>query len=344
MTDATILIPTFRHASLVPFSVRSALDQSDVSVEVFVVGDGVEDQTRDALRSFENDSRFRFFDYPKSPRHGEPYRHEVLQEARGRIVCYLADDDLLLRNHAAEMCRLLEDADFAHGPATSVGTGGELRYHPFDVGQPALVEIARTADVSLGLTGCAHTLEAYRRLPNGWRTTPPGIYSDHYMWLQWFDLPGFRGVGGRRPTHLVFPDPEWAQLPEPERASALADWFDRSRAQGFAQELERMLGAATRSAAGNFFGHAQILERRLATAESALEEAESALQVAASELEATRTALEATTTELQTVRSALLRTEATLAAIESTRTWRLRGRLRSVSLLRALLARHRAAG
>ncbi len=39
MTDATILIPTFRHAALLPFSLRSALNQDDVEIEVFVVGD-----------------------------------------------------------------------------------------------------------------------------------------------------------------------------------------------------------------------------------------------------------------------------------------------------------------
>ena len=41
MADATILIPTHRHASLLPYAVRSALAQQGTSVEVFVVGDGV---------------------------------------------------------------------------------------------------------------------------------------------------------------------------------------------------------------------------------------------------------------------------------------------------------------
>jgi len=46
MSDAAILIPTHRHAELLPFAVRSALGQVDADVEVLVVGDGVNDATR----------------------------------------------------------------------------------------------------------------------------------------------------------------------------------------------------------------------------------------------------------------------------------------------------------
>ena len=44
MIDATILIPTFRHAAVLPWAIESALDQRGASVELVVVGDGVEDR------------------------------------------------------------------------------------------------------------------------------------------------------------------------------------------------------------------------------------------------------------------------------------------------------------
>lgn len=66
MTDATILIPTHRHAALLPYALRSAVDQQGASVEVIVVGDGVEDATRAVIADFEGDSRVRFFDFPKA--------------------------------------------------------------------------------------------------------------------------------------------------------------------------------------------------------------------------------------------------------------------------------------
>ena len=244
MIDATILIPTFRHAALLPHAVRSALDQDDASVEVFVVGDGVEDDTRTALEPFAEDERVRFFDLPKGPRHGELNRHEALREASGEIVCYLSDDDLLLPGHVSEMRSLLVDADLAHSPHFWIDLDGSLNFLPRNMGRSEFVELARSGTESIGLSGAAHTLEGYRRLPHGWRTTPDGEHTDHHMWLQWLGMPGFRGAAGSHTTFLWFPSIVWGRIDDGERAAALADWFRRSREPGFAEELD----ALTRSA------------------------------------------------------------------------------------------------
>ncbi len=84
----------------------------------------MEDDTRAALEPFRDDVRVRFFDFPKGERHGELNRHEALGEAKGRIVCYLSDDDLLLPGHVVEMGRLLENADFAHSAPFAVMLDG----------------------------------------------------------------------------------------------------------------------------------------------------------------------------------------------------------------------------
>ncbi len=252
MTDATILIPTHRHVALLPYSIESALDQEGVSVELYVVGDGVEDGTREVLARYADDSRVHFFDYPKGPRLGEGHRHALLQQASGRIVCYLSDDDLLLRDHVATMLELLEEADFAHPPSARFNADGTLLFFPWSYARPEFAVIARGRIGSIGLTGVAHTLDAYRRLPFGWRITPEGMPTDHYMWLQFIDLPGFRGAIGGRLTYLTFPDPQWGKLPEAERASQLADWFRRSREPGFADELDRMLREAILRAAEDY--------------------------------------------------------------------------------------------
>jgi GalNAc5-diNAcBac-PP-undecaprenol beta-1,3-glucosyltransferase len=252
VTDATILIPTFRHAALVPCSVRSALDQEGASVEVFVVGDGVEDDTRAALEPFGDDERVRFFDFSKGERHGELHRHEALREAKGRIVCYLSDDDLLLRDHVAEMARLLENADFAHAVSARLDVDGTLEYFPWNLSRPEFVQVGLDRKASIGLTGSAHTLEGYRRLPYGWRTTPAGGPTDHYMWRQWLEQPGFRGAMSDRLTYLTFPEPWWGKVPVEERRAALEGWLRRSREPGFADELDAMLQLAIRRAAEDY--------------------------------------------------------------------------------------------
>lgn len=202
MTDATILIPTYRHAALLPYAIESALDQQDASVELFVVGDGVEDATREVVAGFAADPRVHFFDLPKAPRLGEGHRHALLQEASGYIVAYLSDDDLLLPDYVADMLRLLEDDDFAHPPSARFDADGTLLFFPWNYSRPEFADIARTRVGSIGLTGVAHTLDAYHRLPFGWRTTPLGMPTDHYMWMQFLDLPAFRCAMGERLTYL----------------------------------------------------------------------------------------------------------------------------------------------
>jgi hypothetical protein len=76
--------------------------------------------------------------------------------------------------------------------------------------------------------------------------------TDHWMWLQFIDLPDVRCVRGDRLTYLTFPDPVWGSMPEDERAAELASWLRRSREPGFDDELDRMLREAIRRAAENY--------------------------------------------------------------------------------------------
>jgi glycosyltransferase involved in cell wall biosynthesis len=249
MTDATILIPTYRHASLVPYAVRSALEQSDAEVEVFVVGDGIEGDTREALAEFGEDTRFRFFDNPKGARHGERLRHEALQESSAPIVTYLSDDDLLLPGHVEQIRRLLQHADMARDAPLNVLPDGSLRYNAFDLGRREFVELLRRGRGGGGLTGVAHTRDAYDRLGHGWRPAPPDVPTDIYMWQQFVELPGFRGASATRLTALVFPSVLRTQMTLEEREAELDAWWRRSHDPDFATELDAAVAEATRGAA-----------------------------------------------------------------------------------------------
>lgn len=247
--DATILIPTYRHAVLLPYAVRSALAQEGVEIELFVVGDGVEDDTRAALEPFLDDPRVRFFDRPKAQRNGETLRHEALQESTAPIVCYLSDDDLLLPGHVAQMLELLEGADFAHDLTVNVLPDGSLRYNVFDFGLPEFVERVAAGRAGVGLTGASHTRAAYDRLPFGWRPAPQGVPSDIYMWQQFLSLPGFTAVTSDRLRALIFPSPRRTHLTACERAAELELWQTRIRDPQFPTELDAMVAAAARRAA-----------------------------------------------------------------------------------------------
>jgi hypothetical protein len=249
VTDATILIPTHDHAALLPFSIRSALAQNGVEVEVFVVGDGVGDDTRRALEAFADDSRLRFFDFPKGERHGERLRHEALAEGTAPIVCYLSDDDLLLPGHVAQIRELLQHADLARDAPLNVWPDGSFRYSAFDLGRPEFVALLAANRGGGGLTGVAHTRETYARLPDGWHPAPPDLPTDVHMWQQFVALPGFRGATGERLTSLVFPSPLRRHMSAEERATELEAWWGRVQDPAFPAELEKVVSDAARRAA-----------------------------------------------------------------------------------------------
>ena len=263
MTRAAILIPTHRHAALLPFSVRSALAQVDAEVEVIVVGDGVEDDTREALAPFLEDPRVHFFDFPKGERHGERLRHEALQESTAPIVCYLSDDDLLLPGHVAEMGLLLERADMAQDAPVTVWPDSSLRYNAFDLGRAEFIEQFATGRGSRGLTGMSHTRELYDRLPYGWRPAPATVPTDVYMWQQFASTPGFTGATGDRLTSLVFPSPLRTHMAVADRVEELAGWERRMLDPGFPAELDRLVAVAARRAAERLKLTALDLDRQL---------------------------------------------------------------------------------
>lgn len=272
MIEATVLVPTYRHARFLPYAIRSTLAQRDVPFELLVVGDGVEDDTREAVAPFLADPRLRFLDLPKGERHGEGNRHDALLEARGRIVCYLSDDDVLLPGHLAEMRRLLEDADFAHSAPVRALPGGILEHVPGDLGRPEFLDLIRRGENNfVGLTGAAHTREAYDRLDGGWRPAPPGTATDIHMWRRLAALPGFRGATGRRLTAVHLPDPAWRAADPDLRAAELERWLADAARPDAEERFERLLQEAIRTSAQDFKLRAVALRRALEACEREVE-------------------------------------------------------------------------
>jgi glycosyltransferase involved in cell wall biosynthesis len=231
VTAATVVLPTTGdRGPLLRWSVASVLAQTVADLELFVVGDGVDDGSRAVARELaEGDPRVTFLDLPKHPRRGEPHRHELLRDrARGRIVAYLCDRDLWLPDHLAALDRLLADADLAH--TLRVGVGDDDRFtftHVADLGDPADRAGHRAFANLVPLSFAGHTLEAYRRLPHGWRATPEGTATDRYMWAQFLDQPWVRARSGARPTVLYFKRGGHPGLGAAERLALLERWGPR---------------------------------------------------------------------------------------------------------------------
>jgi glycosyltransferase involved in cell wall biosynthesis len=242
--SATVVVPTTAdRGPLLPFSVGSALRQTVADLEVFVIGDGVDDTTRAHVRELmAADPRIRFFDHPKGPRRGERRRHEALQEARGEIVCYLCDRDLMLPHHVAALRRLLAQADFATTLVYDVRLEGARIRAARDGGDAEdRRRLARSGGFPLSTIG--HTLAAYRRLPHGWRETPPGIPTDHYMCQQFLAEDWVRAASGEDVTILYFNRGAYPGWPVERRRPELQEW---SRMIEDRPAMERLVHTAWR--------------------------------------------------------------------------------------------------
>ena len=314
---ATVLIPTHDHGPTLLRSVRSALNQTVAGLEVFVIGDGVPDVTRELMAELiAADERVRFFDHPKGPRHGERYRHAALQEARGEVVCYLCDDDLWLPGHVEHLRELLRESDFAHSLPFWIDPDGAIHPLRVDLSLPHFRALFLAGENRIPLSHAGHTLELYRRLPEGWRTTPDGIYTDLYMFQQILAVPGCRVAAGAKATVVNLPSPERRDWTLDERVAELDRYAARLDEPGFAAELTEQVTAAIAADAAELEAAYEELADEARRAHAAVGE----LQTRLRETEADRVKVDELASkvgeELQTLSSSV--------------TWRLRARLLSI--------------
>jgi hypothetical protein len=102
------------------------------------------------------------------------------------------------------MEQVLDAHDVGHSLHVEPLEDGSLHANFFDLALPRHRELLMQHEIGFGLTFGAHTLAAYRRLPHGWRTTPPGIATDLYMWQQFLAETWCRaGSLGDRHTALL---------------------------------------------------------------------------------------------------------------------------------------------
>lgn len=243
-------MPTHDHRDMIIRAIASVKRQTVQDFEVFIVGDGVPDQTRVLMaQACGEDDRFRFFDNPKGPRTGETYRHRALQEAKGEVVCYLADDDLWLPSHLATMLEAGRDADFFHSLHAGVHPETGFYFLPSNLEDKAVRDMmCHTSANRFGLSFCGHTLSAYRSLPFGWRTSPDGVPTDLHMWRQFLLEQRIRAKTLFQATALSFAASLRNAWGQNQRLQELDHWLNASHDANFPSRLnEALLAFAARN-------------------------------------------------------------------------------------------------
>ena len=216
--QATVILPTTADRGLLlPFSVASVQRQTLQAFELFIIGDGVDEQTRIIIAQLmRGDSRIHFFDHQKHPRRGEVYRHQALQQARGYFVAYLCDRDLWLPHHLETLAHHLKTASLVTTNYYFVRRDQQLVL-------PYLPVAPRQKARSI-LSAAGHRLDFYRTLPHGWRTTPADQPTDLYMWEQMLAQPDCRVGVAWQPTLLYFKRNDHPGWPTQRRFGELTRW------------------------------------------------------------------------------------------------------------------------
>jgi len=307
----TVIVPTHNHASTVDLACRSVLAQSVRQLELVVIGDGVTPEVRAAVATLLGDERVRFIDGAKSSSRAEQVRHQVIARAASPYICYLGDDDIMLPDHLAATLDRLEEVDFTHPLPVFIDRQGALGAHLTDLAEPRCrLWHQHPFRNAVSLTGVGHRLEAYRKLPHGWRETPSGRWSDHYMWQQWFATPGLKYATGDRLTVLKFEAADRTDTTGAQRRAEIVAWLQRSRQPGFDTWLADQAAGAIRRAAIELRLDLDFQTDQFTLVRDAMAEREASLRAELAQL--SDRAAEAT---------------AETRAIQASRTWRIRNRL-----------------
>lgn len=336
--QATVLVPTHDHGPTLLYSVRSALAQTVPDIEVFIVGDGVPDVTREVVaRLMEEDNRVRFFDNPKGPRHGEVHRHAALEHARGEIVAYLADDDLWLPDHIETMWQLLREADFAHALPLAVRTDDTVITWNVDLAIPYFRDRLVSGENRIPLACGAHTMEMYRKLPEGWDTTPEDLYTDLHMWRKLLRHPECRAVSSGRPTVIHIPSPWRTDWPIEQRLAELERWAHRlADPAGRERFVMDVLEGVARDRA-RMEDHTAVLDTQIQGLQETLLRLERELNDSAAERDRLQAQADGLRTELQGAAAEREALRDQLEGIYRLRWWRLRERLLRLPLAPRLM-------
>jgi hypothetical protein len=330
----TVIVPTHNHPETLDLALHSVLHQTVDSLDVVVIGDGVTDDTRDVMAGLQ-DRRLRFLDEPKTSSRAETVRHRILEQASSPYVCYLGDDDLMLSGHVGCMTEVLQTVDFTHPLPLYLDADGTFAAHPTDLSNPECRRWHLHPDHNaVSLSGVAHRLDAYRRLPVGWRPPPAGWHSDHYMWDQWFRTPGLTFATAPQLTLLKFEGSVRAGWSPERRRAELIKWSTRTTGADFpAWLLRKVLAALVDSSSSYRLRYSDMLE--VARSEQASRElVQSALESTTDHVHDLERIVAEKDARLEQQDAHLEQLHALVHDMRNSRTWRLHDRMAASTLCR----------
>lgn len=107
----SIIIPTFNRSHLLDETLNSVYKQVFEAWECIVIDDGSNDQTEETVRRYKDkDDRFSFYKRPEyKPKGAAACRNFGLEYAKGELIQFLDDDDLLDKKKLEEQVKIYDN-------------------------------------------------------------------------------------------------------------------------------------------------------------------------------------------------------------------------------------------
>ncbi|MBS2022810.1 MAG: glycosyltransferase family 2 protein, partial [Deltaproteobacteria bacterium] len=184
----TVIVPTYNWATVLPYSIGSALDQTMGDFELLVIGDGCTDESEQVVRGI-RDRRVQWHNLRVNGKSQAGPNGLGLRLARGRLVAYLGHDDLWLPRHLERLVAALDaGATLAHGRQLRLDPGARPYLSPGP-------HYRYQRGAWLPPTSAAHVRDA-ARLVGGWRFPHQtgALDPEADLWRRLHDEAGERGA------------------------------------------------------------------------------------------------------------------------------------------------------
>lgn len=191
-----VIIPTHSNSETLVNALESIKNQTYENLVVEIIGDGASRSCAEIAKSIsKTDTRFTFHDNPKGPRKGENYRHEILLASDAKYVTYLTDDDHFLKEHVENLLHEIHGFDFINPFPTFIDRSDQVWFRSKDIAEQEnrLWHLSESPQNSISLSGVMHTMDSYRKLDEGWSTTPENFpWTDLWMWRKFLERIDFK--------------------------------------------------------------------------------------------------------------------------------------------------------
>ena len=117
MSEVSVIVPTYNRANVLPRALDSVLSQTYKDIELIVVDDNSDDDTRNVVESY-SDPRIRYVRHEIN-QGANSARNTGIKEANGHYISFLDDDDEWFAEKINTQLTVLKQLDDSYGLAYS---------------------------------------------------------------------------------------------------------------------------------------------------------------------------------------------------------------------------------